>query len=421
MSSFLANLLSQDKNVFGKYISTLENSSGNLQFDVKLTSEIKLRTTYKIRALGLDPSNVTANELYYSLRNLVGVHDRFINKKLSIENHQDQMTTLNRIINFSIKSAGSNQCYAVKLTSLNKIFKNNPPKYLVKILGYRAYESMIKRQNSYMLLAACKMTENEEWHREFINQISKLNSTDFELRKLNISLVNDQKYEPIVKNYIGKKKTNVLVIPEIGRTFVLPLKQSKLEGFTILTFAQIIDSLKQILTFSVYASYHKFSSDFGALQSEYILNKDKEIFSISKYKINWQSVINLLIRRDQKNINLDDTFSSDSDLSLFNADGIDKMIYQIEPALHFWFESDYLGLVINSKTVSFNLLDCSYNFVNHLDLKDSSSKYLRTAVESKIISSYSAQSLLEKQVLDQLEDGNLNNRWSIIADRALLE
>ena len=48
MTKFLATILSQESNYFKKLINNLELSTGDSSCDLKLTSEIKIKTNQKL-------------------------------------------------------------------------------------------------------------------------------------------------------------------------------------------------------------------------------------------------------------------------------------------------------------------------------------------------------------------------------------
>ncbi|HEU0266502.1 MAG TPA: carbohydrate kinase family protein [Candidatus Saccharimonadaceae bacterium] len=67
MSKNLQLLLGVDNPVFHSSIRTLEDMTGHSAIDVKLLGDILARAHMAMRAIGIDPNDTTAEELYYAL------------------------------------------------------------------------------------------------------------------------------------------------------------------------------------------------------------------------------------------------------------------------------------------------------------------------------------------------------------------
>jgi hypothetical protein len=81
----------------------------------------------------------------------------------------------------------------------------------------------------------------------------------------------------------------------------------------------------------------------------------------------------------------------------------EAVLYELEPALHFWHDMDYVGAVRADGPVSFNLLDMAANYVNGLPYSRRSVGHMRQSLWSEICQRYIAQPMLERQALSQLD------------------
>jgi hypothetical protein len=95
--------------------------------------------------------------------------------------------------------------------------------------------------------------------------------------------------------------------------------------------------------------------------------------------------------------------------SLHNVNQLDQILMQLEPALHFWLDNDNLGYFDNDTVVSLNLLDVGYNCCNQLSLKDSSSIFMKIAINKSLINKYLESEICNDQVLKQLSSGLQSN------------
>jgi hypothetical protein len=81
----------------------------------------------------------------------------------------------------------------------------------------------------------------------------------------------------------------------------------------------------------------------------------------------------------------------------------EELLYRIEPALHFWHDMDYVGLMMPGGPVSFNLVDNAVCFVNGLPYSRKANNHFKEALWNEILIRYLGQRTLEQQVLKQLD------------------
>jgi len=82
----------------------------------------------------------------------------------------------------------------------------------------------------------------------------------------------------------------------------------------------------------------------------------------------------------------------------------EAFLYRLEPALHFWHDTDYVGLPEADGSISFSLTDMAMNLVNGLPYENRASYHMRDALWNEVYSRYIGQQAFEKQVLRQLDD-----------------
>jgi len=196
MSHKIARLLDKPEQIVASFINQLEAKNGAPSHDVRLLAENISTIRLKLAQLGLDPDDTTGAELYHAL--LVQFHKTAALFEL-------QLGTENQ--NFDSRSAraadlvGQNfelpKRWALKNSAAKNILRRLPPKRTMKRLGYRSVESMLKRENLAEIYLGAQAAETASWQKDHARAVSKLDQTDFELRRLSICLLNYDRWGDI--------------------------------------------------------------------------------------------------------------------------------------------------------------------------------------------------------------------------------
>jgi len=154
--------------------------------------------------------------------------------------------------------------------------------------------------------------------------------------------------------------------------------------------------------FSMFIQNQQFNSNLGTTISKLLKNTDSINFYISKYNFSWDSItdfttpLKALSEDEQEDILFKQNLSSVNQLN--------KILIELEPALHFWFDTDNIGYINNGSIVSLNLLDVCYNSYNQLSLKDSSHYFMEEAINNSLVSRYLEQGECSDQISRQVSD-----------------
>ena len=407
MSAHLANLLSEETNSFKKFIDDIEFATGHQRNDLKISSNIRISTNRKIRSLGLNPEDTTAPELYHALSNLVKLHDRFIIKKFGINYKTPISIALDKIVNTFNEPTNRQSVFCIKSNVLRKILANNKPSKVTSLLGHRSFDSMLKNEDPKIVLSLAHCVESEEWRKNYHNQLKKLSASDFEYSKIEVAILDNAKFKKISKSILDINKHNVVSLENTGQILIIPLSSKLRVGHCILTYAYIINELKHLIQFSTFIQNHRFDSNFGETVAALLKNTNPISFYISKYNFSWDTIIGY--------ISPSDTLSDDEkeDLlfqqELVDVSQLDAILTNIEPALHFWSDSENLGYINNGNLVSLNLLDVSYNCYNQLSLHESKHIFMEKAINRLLISKYLDSGVCANQVSQQMSVDSRNN------------
>lgn len=401
MSRFISTLLAKEKTSIRSTLARLESASGENSNDSRLTSEIIVKSKLKIKQLGLDPDDTTAEELFSSLNNLVELHDGFLAKALGINQPDDVGSALVKITKFANSTAKTKTVWAIKHAVAKRQLKSIPPRILMKKLGYRSIDSMIKRESIDDLFAGIRIAEAAEYIEKFYSSFKKLSPSDFESRKLVVRQLAHKKWINASGDYIAKSKNNVIELKELGAVVIMPLPVQKLKGVTIMLLPLILHLLNEIHLYSSYFKFAQVQHDFGEILSSSLLGQPISGITMAGQDLNWQVIRDHFGQLTKRGMS--DVFEPHIQLDDLEKNSVEESLYHLEPALHFWFGNDCLGLPYAKGSVSFNIMDAATNYVNGLSFGQNSTKYLQQSLWDELLKRYLSEESMQDQVLQQLD------------------
>lgn len=402
MSRFISNLLAKEKTAVKSTLEKLEMASGENSNDSRLISEIIIKSKLKLKQLGLDPEDTTPEELYLALTNLAALHDRFLAKSLGANDYSDVNDLLLRIVKYSNSIAANHTIWVVKHAVAKGLLKSMPPKTLMKKLGYRSVDSMLKREKIDDLFAGIKVLESEDFRNKFYQSFKKLRPSDFELRKMAVRYLPQKKWLNVSREYVLNNKTNVIELKELGSIILMPLPVRQLKGVTLLLLPLLLHNLNEIQLNSSYFKFFQVRNDFGEIISQMLNNNEMNNVSMVGQELSW-SVISEHFGKLIKS-GLSDEFEPHIQLDDLEKNSVEECLYNLEPALHFWFGNDCLGLPFENTSVSFNLMDVAANYSNDIKLGNNCTKFLNQSLWDELLKRYLKEEPLQEQVLQQLDD-----------------
>src|SRR2546423_1816593 len=86
------------------------------------------------------------------------------------------------------------------------MFSNMLPKNVMKQLGYKSIDSLLKRENMGELFAALRFAESPTWLNKFIEGYSSLGSGDFETRQINVITISGKRWGKTADAYVRKRR-----------------------------------------------------------------------------------------------------------------------------------------------------------------------------------------------------------------------
>lgn len=408
MSKKLASLLGAEEPLFSLSIEQLEYASGQQSVDVRLLADIVAKNHMKLRELGLDTHDTSGRELYHALIGLVKLHDSFLANKIGIKNHADVKESLQAIQTYASKLPVPQKTWAIKQSVIKRMLKQMPPKKVMKLLGYRSVDSLLKRESAVELLGGIRFVEAPEWQHKFMEQYKKLTPSDFEVRDISVVYFDPKKWKSAAENFAEQTRHPVSNLKEVGAVLLAPLPIAHLPGITIVTLPFVLHYMNELRTYAAYFKTQQIKADFGAIVAETLINDPEIHADMAGHGVHWR-VLQRHYGRSTNNALFEPHVTAD-DLDWNAAEAV---LYKIEPALHFWDGLDYVGRDDQGIITSFNILDVAISCVNNLAYGYQSTQFMRTSLRQELYSRYLSQISLEKSVLSQLAYGDEVIEFSI--------
>lgn len=401
MSRILSELLGVDRSLFAADIARLETASAGASADIQLTSEILVKVRQKTRELGLDPKDSTGREIYHALLNLTHLHDSFLVKKIGGQDSDDVIDLLPRLRRTALELSPVKTAWVMKHSVAKKMLKTMPPRRVMKYLGYKSVDSILKREPVAELFAAIQLLENDAWRQKFMQKYQTLTQMDFESRPIEIIPLDIKRWQEASTPYIKQNRHIILHVRELGVVIMLPPPFVRRSGISITVLPQLLHHLNEIRLYSAFYKLHQMQADFGQTVANSLLYDRGNHVEIAGHQVHWRVVQRHFgSKSSAEHPQVLEPHVQPDDLVWRKAE---EVLFQLEPSLHFWHQTDYLGVFRQGRPLSFNLMDMALNYSNHIHYEQRIYGHLRDALWNELYLRYMGQPSLEYQVLRQLD------------------
>jgi hypothetical protein len=323
-------------------------------------------------------------------------------RRLGIDNPDDSTEVAQAIVRLIERMRFSKHSWALKHTAAKRLLKATPPKVLMKLLHYRSLDSMLKRESAILLLAVARHSEPAQWQERFVRSYKKLQPNDFEVRDIEVAFMSDERWLPVGQLFSGTRHNNIVHTPEAGAIVLLPAKVEGRAGLTLTSLLLTLHYISEIRVFSTYSKFQHMRRDFGGLLVEHLLHQKQDHVTIAGQPVHWRIVHRYYGTAERlRHPEIFEPHVQPEDLAYRKAEAV---LYRLEPALHFWHDTDYLGLPETDGPISFSLTDMAMNLVNGLPYEKRSFYHMQDALWNEVYSRYIGQRAFEKQILQQLDE-----------------
>jgi hypothetical protein len=401
MSRALSELVGASEPMFSIILRDLERASGHHGVDVQFTGEIIRKGRMKVKELGLDPADTTGPELYHGLINMLKLHEGFIAKRIGVEYPSDVDEVMTCIKYAIDRIQIPKNAWVLKHSVARKLLKAVPPKKVMKYLNYRSVDSMLKREPITEIYGAIRFLETQAWQDKFLAKYKSLKPSDFENRDIEIVRLDAEKWSKATNEYVLKNRHNITHLKELGVIVMMPMPVKYMQGVTLAVMPIVLHYLNEIRLYTTYLKMQQVRPDFGDIVTTTLIEDPHDHALISSKPIHWRVIQRYYGSKDADHPEVFEPHVLPEDLYWR---GAEEILYKFEPALHFWHEMDYVGMMFPEGPVSFNLMDVAVSYVNNLPYEYRSVGRMRESLERELFVRYLGQPTLEHQVLRQLDN-----------------
>lgn len=400
MTRVLSELLGENVLTFRQGLSRLESASGHASTDIRLTAEVERATRLKLRELGLDPKDTTGTELYAALQQRVRSDDERLEASLRTRFGEADAMHIN-ISKVLSELPVAKSCFALKIPVGKQLLKKLPPKQTMKALGYRSFDSMVRREQLLAIEAAAWVLESASWHKAMIDSYRKLDGSDFEIRPVALVAPNTKHWQDVATQIIAQKKHTVIGLKEFGAVVLLPFPAEKPPAATFATLLMALHEINEVRSSGTFLKLYQVRPDFGTVVQGVVADEPALKADLFDGPLPWQIVQRYYARfADRFREDLFEPHIQKEDLTWHS---VEKALSYIEPSLEFWHHTSMLGLIDWRQPVSLNVIDAALNFCNQLPYEQRIVHYFRRSLWSELVIRYLKHENLEETVLHSLE------------------
>lgn len=402
MSRLISELLSATEPMFSIAVKQLEQASGKPGVDVRLTAEIIGQVYQKTAELGLDPKDTNGKELYAALLHRFKRDDEHFAKIIGGNSSTDVQDLLPKM-----KIAAENvdiprKCWVLKKSVAKEFLRKTPPPNIMKRLGYRSIDSMLKNENIFEVYGALRFAENADWLNAFDAQYTTIKPSDFEERDIEIVTMPADRWADIAEPFVHKKRHNITHLKELGVILMLPIKATEMPGITMTVMPLLFHYINEIRLYSAFFKLQQVKPNFAEIIIDTLIADPGEAAVMAGQTIHWRVIQRYFGKLENEyHPEIFEPHVQPEDLHWRKAENI---LFQIDPELGWWRDLDYIGIMHQNRPVTFNLMDVALSYSNNTPYAQRAVFHFRESLWNELFVRYMGEKTLEQQVLGQLNN-----------------
>ncbi|HXR49859.1 MAG TPA: hypothetical protein VN778_02430 [Verrucomicrobiae bacterium] len=404
MTRFLSEILQAPEPFFRLGLRKLEAANGHPSTDIRFSTEVMHASQAKLRQLGLDPHDTTAEELYHALQERVQADDARLTKKLrtlAATHISAEGEVVAGMVHALQELPDTKRCFALKGSAVKTLIKKLPPKKAMRELGYRSLDSFVKHESPITMLAAAWLSENSSWQHRWLDQYKRLKPSDFENRSIALVQPNTKRWRELADSVVARERHNLLSFKELGAVVFLPLPATVPNGTTLVSTSLALHELNEIRAASTFLKLCQVRPDFGKIVQTVVSEEPNVKADLLDQPVPWR-----LIQRHYARLTheaLSQAFEPHVQLEDMIWHPLEQSLSAIESSLSFWHGSEHVGLLQGGRPVSFNLLDAALNYCNKLPFEQRLTHYFQQSLWHELLLRYLKHDAVEQAVTLQLQ------------------
>lgn len=403
MAKILRDLLDAEEPIFSLSLRQLEKASGEHGTDARLIGEITQKMRVSTEYLGLDPGDSTDREVYAAMMAQIGRDNERVTKLIGGIDPDDVTKNVPLMVKAVEKMDIDRTCWVLRRSVAKKLLSQMPPKALMKKLGYRSVESMLKHENIDEVYTAIRFSEGPEWLNEFDELFKSVRPSDFETREISIVIMDHDKYVDLAEHFVHKKLHNITHTKEMGVIVVVPMHAQRMKGITLKSLPLLFHYINEIRLYSAFFKLKQVEKNFGETVVNTLIADPGDAAQMAGNYVHWRVIQRYFGKmKDENHPEAFQPHVHPEDLHWRKAE---ENLAQLDPKMKFWCDLDYVGKTAeDGQPLTFNMMDVSLAYSNGESYENRYTYHFRESLWNEIFMRYMGHKNLEDSILRQLDN-----------------
>lgn len=403
MAKILRDLLDAEEPIFSLSLQQLERASGQHGTDARLIGEITEKMHRGLKTLGLDEHDTTDAELYSALLSRMQTDNERVTQLIGGTDPDDVRGMVPLIVKAVEGMDIDRSCWVLKRSVAKRLLHSMPPKKLMKHLGYRSVDSMLKHENIDEVYTALRFSEGGEWLNTYNELFKSVKPSDFETRDISIVIMDHDKYVDLAEHFVEKKLHNITHTKEMGVIVVVPMQAERVKGITLKSLPLIFHYINEIRLYSSFFKLKQVEKNFGETVVQTLIADLGTGAQMAGQQVHWRVIQRYFGKmKDERHPEAFQPHVHPEDLHWRRAE---EMLVQLDPVMDFWHDVDYVGrLCEDGQPITYNLMDISLAYSNSETFENRYYYHFRESLWNEIFMRYMGHKNLEDQILKQLDN-----------------
>lgn len=287
-SRVISSIFDAKEPEFSHRIADFEKLSGRNSHDVRVLVDTIHHFKNLSASLNLDRHDTTPQEIYHALVIKLKEDSEKLAERLSIVSSDSPDRVAIKCAEYLEKRTSWRKFWCIKQSILKKQLKSNPPKNVVKKLGFRSVDSLLKREPTVQTLILAKIIESPSWQKVYVDQAASMTNSDFDEQNISIRTISPKRLASLRKSgitlnqivYSSQESSDIIIAPYTRR----------FEGDVMFYFDTIINHINGIISRSAFYRYKGMRPDFFEVLKDIRKNGFKKSSTIS-WPVRWSAVI----------------------------------------------------------------------------------------------------------------------------------
>ena len=399
--STIGRFLQAKEPLFDHALHQLEVETGKKNVDVKLAAELVETAAAKMKLLGIAP-DASGEELYNALIAQVQTHDDHLARAIGGNDPSDLAEMIPLIVKAAEAAPLPKDGWFLKIDKAKDMLRAHPPVAVMERLGYHLVSQLLEHEDIYELFLSLRFAEDPAWLNEFDALYISLQASDFEPRRIRVVPFDRAKWGDIAEHFIAKKRHNITHSKEMGAIAVMPMLEDRMTGVTLKVMPLLFHYFNEIRLYSSFFKLMATKKNFGQIVAETLIADPAHVKLTEHSHIHWRVIQRYFGKlTNEVHPEVFEPHVQPEDLHWRRAE---EVLYDIDPELNFWRGLDFVAVLKDQDTVTFNLMDLSLGYSNGIAYADRYLYHFRESLWNEVFARYMGQKVLEQQLLEKLDN-----------------